>query len=64
MADLGVLSAGKKLGKHDCVPVLRAALVKFEAKYPGAFDILFDGLSEKVKEKIRRAAGAKPPIDV
>lgn len=59
MADLGVLSAGKNLSPRDCFPILQATFLRLVAEHPEMADMLLNGASEAVKDRIRRACGMK-----
>lgn len=65
LADLKVVSAGKKIKmRKEGVDILCAAFVKLEEKYPEVLDALVFALTEPLKEKLRKACGAKPTINV
>lgn len=59
IADLGVLSAGKKLAPKDCLPILQASFLRLVAEHPEMADMLLNGASDAVKDRIRRACGMK-----
>ena len=59
MGDLGVMTAAKSLNKQDCLPILKVTFQRLAAENPVLVDLLLDGASEAVKDRIRRACGMK-----
>ena len=59
MMDLPVMTAAKSLGKQDCLPILKVTFQRLAAENPVLVDLLLDGASESIKDRIRRACGMK-----
>ena len=59
IADMGVLSAGKNLAPKDCLPILQSSFLRLIAEHPEMADMLLNGASDAVKDRIRRACGMK-----
>ena len=59
IADMGVLSAGKNLSPKDCLPILQSSFLRLIAEHPEMADMLLNGASDAVKDRIRRACGMK-----
>ncbi len=65
LADLGIVKASKKIKlKKEGIDILCAAFIKLEEKHPEVLDALVFALTEPLKEKLRKACGAKPTINV
>ena len=59
LTDLPVMNAAKSLQKPDCLPILKETFQRLAAENPVLVDLLLDGASEAVKDRIRRACGMK-----
>jgi hypothetical protein len=57
ISDMGVLTAGKKLGAKEYLPVLQVTLNRLVTEHPELAEMLLAGATEQVKERIRKAAG-------
>lgn len=64
-ADYMVMVASKNIKmKKEGIAVLCNAFVQLESKHPEVLDALVFALTEPLKEKLRKAVGAKPTINV
>jgi hypothetical protein len=59
LTDLPVMNAAKALEKKDCLPILKTTFQRLAAENPVLVDLLLDGASEAVKDRVRRACGMK-----
>jgi hypothetical protein len=53
------MQAAKSLNKQDCLPILKVTFQRLAAENPVLVDLLLDGASDAVKDRIRRACGMK-----
>lgn len=57
MTDLPVMQAAKSLHKTDCLPILKATFQRLAAENPVLIDLLLEGATAAVKDRVRKACG-------